>query len=201
MKNFLYKCNYKIYKVLHPAAPWLPPKAIKYLKSFLTENMVGFEWGSGRSTVFFARRVNFIVSVEDDKSWYDKVQTNLKKKGLISKTDYKLIEAVDREEISKIPWNNWKGNKLVGLPPKPQFHPYFQEIQKYPDNYFDFVLIDGRARVACMINAIDKIKKEGILILDNSDREKYHGIFYIFDGWKRVDFSNGLQQTTVWRKI
>ncbi len=108
-----------------------------------------------------------------------------------------LIEPVDREEITKIPWDNWKGNKLVGLPPKPQFHPYFQKIQKYPDNYFDFVLIDGRARVACMINEIDKIKNEGILILDNSDREKYHSIFYIFDGWKMVDFSNGLQLTTV----
>jgi hypothetical protein len=45
------------------------------------------------------------------------------------------------------------------LPPKPQFHPYFQEIQKYTYNSFDFVLVDGRAKVACMINAIDKIKK------------------------------------------
>ncbi len=71
-----------------------------------------------------------------------------------------LIEPVDREEITKIPWDNWKGNKLVGLPPKPQFYYYFQEIQKYPDNYFDFVLIDGRARVACMINTIDKIKEK-----------------------------------------
>lgn len=34
-----------------------------------------------------------------------------------------------------------------------------------------------------------------------SVKEKYHRIFYIFDGCKRVDFSNGLQQTTVWRKI
>ncbi len=88
MKKILYKCNYKIYKVLHPAAPWLPPKAIKYLKSFLSENMVGFEWGSGRSTVFFARRVNFIVSVEHDKCWYDKVKLCLKNEGLLYKTDY-----------------------------------------------------------------------------------------------------------------
>ncbi len=87
------------------------------------------------------------------------------------------------------------------MPPKPQFHPYFQKIQKYPDYSFDFVLIDGRARVACMINTIDKIKREGRLILDNSDREKYHGVFCIFDGWKRVDFSNVLQQTTVWTRI
>ncbi len=111
-----------------------------------------------------------------------------------------LIEPVDREEITKIPWDNWKGNKLGGLPPKPQSHPYFQEIQKYPDYSFDFFLIDGRARVACMINAIDKIKKEGILILDNPARKKYHNIFYIFDSGKRVDYSNGLQQTTVWRR-
>jgi len=201
MKNFINKYNYKIYRVLHPASPWLPPKAVKYLKSFLTNDMVGFEWGSGMSTVFFAKRVNFLVSVEHDKNWYEKVKTSLKKEGIISKTDYKLIEPVDRDEINKIPWDNWKGNKLVGLPPKPQFHPYFQEIQKYPDNYFDFVLVDGRARVACMINAVDKIKKEGILILDNSDRGKYHNIFYLFDEWKRVDFFNGLQKTTVWRKL
>jgi len=187
--------------MLHPAAPWLPPTAIKYLESFLKEDMIGFEWGSGRSTVFLAKRVNLLVSLEHDKNWYEKVKISLEKKGLISRVEYKFIEPVDRKEINEIPWDCWKGSKLIGVPPKPQFYHYFQEIQKYPDNYFDFVLIDGRARVACMMNAKDKIKKEGILILDNSDRGKYHSIFYLFNGWKRINFSNGLQQTAVWRKI
>ena len=129
------------------------------------------------------------------------MKASLKKEGMISKADYKLVEPVDREDISKLPWDDWKGYRSVGLPPKPQFHPYFQEIEKYPDSSFDFVLVDGRARVACMINAIDKIKKEGILILDNSDREKYYEIFHMFDSWERIDFYNGLQQTTVWRNI
>ena len=45
------------------------------------------------------------------------------------------------------------------------------------NNKFDIVLIDGRDRVNCVKESISKLSERGILILDNSNRERYNEIF------------------------
>lgn len=198
--SFIKKYKYKLFRLFHPKSPWLPQEAVQFLKHFLTEKMIGFEWGSGNSTIFFGKRVNSLVSLEHDKKWHKKVKSRLDKQNLGSKVEYKLIEPIDKENLDRIHFESWKGYSVLGSPPKTQFFPYFQEILKHTDNSFDFILVDGRARVACVMNAVDKLKKGGILILDNSDRDKYRSIYDYLKEWKKLDFSNGLQQTTIWVK-
>lgn len=41
------------------------------------------------------------------------------------------------------------------------------------NSQFDIILIDGRDRVRCVENSITKLKEDGIIIWDNSDRECY----------------------------
>ena len=36
---------------------------------------------------------------------------------------------------------------------------------------FDLVLVDGRARLGCVVSALPKLRPEGVLLLDNSERE------------------------------
>jgi predicted O-methyltransferase YrrM len=81
--------------------------------------------------------------------------------------------------------------------------PYHGHILTYPDNFFDFVFVDGRDRVQCMIAATNKVREGGYLMLDNSERPKYaEGIAHLLkhnftevhcwkDGW----------QTTLYKKI
>ena len=53
------------------------------------------------------------------------------------------------------------------------FKNYASQIDAFPDDYFDVVLIDGRARPACIMHSVPKIKTGGLLIVDNSDRKYY----------------------------
>ena len=76
------------------------------------------------------------------------------------------------------------------------------------DKKFDIAIVDGRDRVNCMKNAIKDIKEEGVIVLDDSEREYYKdGIAFLLNqGFKRIDFwgiSPGLfykKNTTIFYK-
>jgi tRNA A58 N-methylase Trm61 len=55
---------------------------------------------------------------------------------------------------------------------------------------FDLIIIDGRDRVNCMKNTLTSLKKNGIIVLDDSEREQYkEGIeFLVANQFKRIDF-------------
>lgn len=55
---------------------------------------------------------------------------------------------------------------------------------------FDIIIIDGRRRVNCAKNSINALKDDGIIIWDNSNRERYREgyIFLRNHGFKRLDF-------------
>src|SRR6185436_12170312 len=53
------------------------------------------------------------------------------------------------------------------------FKDYATAIEQYEDNYFDLVLIDGRARPACFMHAVAKVKFGGYIVLDNAERAQY----------------------------
>lgn len=63
---------------------------------------------------------------------------------------------------------NWEYQKRIILPLLPQAY-----IKKFPDNYFDIVLVDGRSRPSCLFHSLNKVKKGGLLVLDNAEREYY----------------------------
>jgi hypothetical protein len=55
---------------------------------------------------------------------------------------------------------------------------------------YDVVIVDGRDRVNCCLNSIGALKGDGILVLDDSEREKYAGAhqFMKQKGFKQIDF-------------
>ena len=53
------------------------------------------------------------------------------------------------------------------------FFDYASFIDQYPDNYFDLILIDGRARPSCFMHAAAKVKHGGYVVLDNAERVSY----------------------------
>jgi predicted O-methyltransferase YrrM len=54
-----------------------------------------------------------------------------------------------------------------------RFHRYASAIDAFPDGSFDVVLVDGRARPACIRHGARKVRVGGWLILDNAEREYY----------------------------
>lgn len=72
----------------HPDDPWLCRQAVLILQDWLRASDVMAEFGSGRSTPWFARRVGHLTSVDDDPVWFDRVQESVS--GLA--VDYRLCQ-------------------------------------------------------------------------------------------------------------
>src|SRR5215469_11650561 len=66
--------------------PWFSYAAIDFLAHYLQPGMEVCEYGSGGSTIFFARRVKSVFSIEDNSQWFELVSNRLKRESLINAT-------------------------------------------------------------------------------------------------------------------
>ena len=55
--------------------PWMNYAVIHFLEERLKGSLSLFEYGSGYSTLFFAGRVDTVVSVESDRDWFEALQS------------------------------------------------------------------------------------------------------------------------------
>jgi predicted O-methyltransferase YrrM len=136
-----------IYERGHPDDPWLTPTAINLLGSLLRRADSGVEFGSGRSTVWFAARVSELTSVEHDERWYKTVSAKLKARGLCN-VDY-ILAPEDQPMV--------RGGESA----------YARAALDFPDASIDFALVDGHYRDYSAKFILPKIKPGGMLIIDN----------------------------------
>lgn len=57
--------------------PWTPYAFIDFINARLPDTANVFEYGSGSSTIWYAKRAESIVAVEDNEQWYEQVDTRL----------------------------------------------------------------------------------------------------------------------------
>src|SRR5262245_43130591 len=129
---------------LSPRAPWLTKLAYEFLDDWLSTTDVGFEWGAGRSTLWFASRVQKLTSVEHDPSWHGRVADELRRRN-IENVDLRLaaIKQLSSGECR-----------------------YTQICREPAPKSLDFVLVDGQLREECVEIALDRVKPGGLLIID-----------------------------------
>jgi hypothetical protein len=157
--------------------------------------MAGLEYGSGRSTLFFSSCLGNLTSIEHDSSWYNHVKTMLTENE-INNVEYKLIPPLTPERKSAIEIRDLSAFDFEIS----NYNEYFSFIVDLPDDHFDFIIIDGRARVECSKRAVGKLKRGGIFILDNSERLRYEPVHHMLRSWKQVFTTTGLTDTTIWFK-
>lgn len=136
----------KVYRWTNPDAPWLTPQANELLNSWIRDTDSGLEFGSGRSTVWFARRCGKLTSVEHNPDWYQAVTKRLNEQQLIN-VDYHLFPRIDDADSRS--------------------SQYVKVAERFGSGELDFVLVDGIYRDACVAAVLDKIRRDGILIIDN----------------------------------
>lgn len=175
----------------HPRHPLFTPAATKFLQGYLKPGLQLFEWGAGRSTPFFARYGVTLTSIEHDPKWYQIIQRKMAARRL--RVDLKLVEAGPSARSAG----------SAEFLERVEFLNYVQAILRYPDNFFDLVVVDGRERAACLLIALPKVKPSGLLILDDSQRERYRPAMQKVEqlGWEAISFSYGFNCTTAWRKL
>jgi predicted O-methyltransferase YrrM len=135
------------YERAHPDDPWLTPAAIRLLSRLLRPADMGAEFGSGRSTLWFAARVAGLTSVEHDAQWHEMVSAGLKERG-ISNVEYILAPGDQPME---------RGGESA----------YARTALRFPDASLDFALVDGHYRDYSAKYILPKIKPGGMLIIDN----------------------------------
>lgn len=167
--------------------PWINGNGRNWLANYLTKDMKVFEYGSGGSTIYMAKRVKEISTVESDIYWYSKVIRTIRAMGI--KNCRMFYAEAPFSRLNHAPINE---NMYVS---------YAEKIKKFPCNYFDLVFVDGRGRELCVRQSLPKIKKGGYLLLDNSDRAEYKAIFDFMKAYPFQTFTSGEMPnaTTVWK--
>jgi len=165
-----YPCTKKGYPL-----PWINYGAIHLLKQRLTKDLTLFEYGSGYSTIFFARRVQSVTSVEYDETWFKKLE-------LIAPQNVRLI-----------------------FQPYSIDDPHYFKIIATTSQKYDVIVVDGRDRVNCIKFSLDYLTGSGVVLLDDSSRERYTEAFHFLhqQGFKTLDIRglkpglNNMSQTTI----
>lgn len=173
---------YKAYERRHPDEPWLAQGAVRFLDRELPREGSGFEWGSGRSTAWFAARLAQLTSIEMDAEWYGIVRQRVD-----GNVDLRHV-AIEHDRDQPAP----------DFPePTPR---YVAAIDDCADAGLDFVLVDGHYRLACVRAALPKLKPGGLLAIDNTNWLDDLGEWGVPESWRLVHQSeNVMTETSVWR--
>jgi hypothetical protein len=159
--------------------PWLPYRVVDRLQRSISKDSRAFEFGGGGSTVWFSSRVAQIVTAEHDEEWFRDLRSVLG----------------ETENVT-----------LLYRRPDDDYADYVASIRAFPDDHFDVVVVDGRERVRCFTESWSKVKRGGLLVLDDSDRDRYAPVFALVESWPRTTY-RGLTPsksfagvTTIWQR-
>lgn len=147
--------------------PWWTYRAIDFVDAWLLarpDPIRVFEYGSGASTLWLAERAHEVVTVEHHAGFADVIGPALAE---IPGVTFRLVEPASGGPVrigSAKPGN-------AGA----DFYDYVHAIDD-ESGLFDVVVIDGRAREACLELATSRLRPDGIVIFDNSRRRRYREV-------------------------
>ena len=153
----------------------------KFIEKYLGKDKNLLEFGSGGSTVYFAKKVKKLIAVEHDPYWVQKVSENLKEQDI---ENVSLIYAPANQPFE------------LGETPKTQrqieFYDYIRapEVIKknIPDFSYDVVFIDGRARIECAKYIFPFLHENSVVILhDYKGRQRYRAVLEWYDEIDKID--------------
>ena len=170
--------------------------SIPFLKDIISKDTKVFEYGSGFSTIFFSRIAGETVCVEHDKEWVDHARNNAPA-ATVHHVDQNAQVHPDAErivtdfkaEFPQIRTDLYEHDFKHGLI-NDEFAGYASTIYKYPQGYFDIIVLDGMARLLTGVIACERIGDKGLIVLDNSDRWHYNYLqqYLVDKGFGRIDF-------------
>ncbi len=189
---------------------WVTLEAVDYLDQFLQPDHRVFEYGGGGSTLFFLNRVKMVATVENSPEWLKKLEEGVAAKKYLAQWDIFAVEGV--RQPNNAPKNpadpadfgtRNKGEEDVS------YEQYAKVIHRYPEAFFDVVLVDGRSRPACLKESLPHIRSGGWLVVDNMERSYYRAAlrddFYrdfepVLDRYSPTPFHPDFTITAIFRK-
>jgi predicted O-methyltransferase YrrM len=182
----MHRWRYFMWQTLHPSMPWLCPGTVEFCARHIDRSMRALEFGSGRSTSWFAERLSQLTSVEHDSRWYQQVKGRLATLGLTN-VDYRYVP-LDHPEPE---------GEHAEYDPVPA---YVRVADDLPDRSLDLVIADGHYRTHCIRHSVPKIKPGGYLLVDDVNFWQSVKQIPVPADWKIVDEStNGLKTCIIWQ--
>ena len=149
--------------------PFMDVNEIKAMLACLKlypNSITALEWGSGNSTLYFS---SFLQA----GSHWHALEHNQEWSGIVQRR----IHESQRQDVSlhTVP-NNTAFNDGVDDGDFSSFYDYVLHPLDL-NCFFDFILVDGRARVDCMRLGWKLLKDDGIMVLHDAQRQEYqHGV-------------------------
>jgi len=169
--------------------PWWPYDAIAWVESVLPSRPRVFEYGGGGSTLWLEDRGAAVTVVEHDWQWHTQLAARLGPGTIL---------------LFRSPTES---GSIASAAASGYFDDYVAAIDGEPDGSLDLVIVDGRARVECARRAVQKVRPGGLLLLDDTGRDRYRLAVDLLADWERHVFA-GLKpghipaaETSVWRRI
>lgn len=144
--------------------PYMPPEEVAFFTKTLEHCRGYVEFGSGGSTVYASRLGVPTISVENDAFYARSVKSQL--------TGHSVIQVV----TSLGPSMAW------GMPafPRVKLARRYVMAPWTSENFPDFVLVDGRYRVACALTTAHEAFRRGVRVTlmfdDYVERPSYHPV-------------------------
>jgi predicted O-methyltransferase YrrM len=165
-----------------PERPWIVPAAVGWLGRRMRSNWKVLELGSGRSTVWLARRAGSVVSFEDNEFWIARAREMVAEAG------------VGNAELRELPVQRFAA-----------------ELELLEDGSVDLLVVDfleapDAERVEAVRAGRTKVRPGGYLLLDDSDRPSYQEAYELLNGWRERRFTGvkdewpAVCETTIFRR-
>ena len=186
-----------VYERRNMDKPWLTPRAVELLSELILPTDTGIEWGSGRSTAWFAKRLKHLTSIEDNREWYDIVSKRLAEQKL-SNVTYHFAPTPAEDDSAR---NS----------------EYVKHCSSFADKSLGFALVDGMAREYCAEAAIPKIAPGGLLVIDNANwffdhpthspssrvgngpkNQPWAEVWKTLSRWRMIWTTQGVSDTGIW---
>jgi len=153
---------YDVHALVALDVPWWAFGAADSVDGFLAGRPAPrvFEWGSGASSVWLAKRAASVVSVEHDEAWAAEIAQHLP--GNVTLRHVVAPDSVEPDAVR----SHRRGEE------NRDFREYVGAIDAQ-DGAFDLIVIDGRAREACLERAVRRLAPGGLIVFDNTDRRRY----------------------------
>lgn len=155
---------YDLPRMVELGRPWWVYEAAQEVELFLHAHPKAraFEFGAGASTVWLASRVAELHSVEHDLDFAEHLS--------------EYVEPFPHVYLHAVPAGTRTSTSLAlsgrdGYE-SADFDVYVSTIDDV-GGQFDLIVIDGRARAACLEASIDRLAPGGIVVFDNSNRSRY----------------------------
>lgn len=146
--------------------PWWSYRAIRAVDRFLGMRPGArvFEFGSGASTPWLARRAGSVHTVEHDLGFIPAVERILEG---FDNVELHVVEAIPAEDIAGATIRSERDGH-EGL----DFSDYVATIDRV-GGPFDLIVVDGRARVECLRRSLPHLAADGAIVFDDVERQRY----------------------------